>query len=178
VKLTQNKIGNSWITDGTLIDDKVKGVSGDLGFTWTEGTIMWGACAYDLFSKLWWENYESVSLKRRAAIGFQYSTENLALLASVQGRISSDPQSTYHFGMIKNWTWKTDGSMDTPGTEQNLLIRAGLYSSDFNGTENISYTLGSGYNYNMFRIDFAMTNSGMQLKDSQYLFSIGAGIGQ
>jgi hypothetical protein len=178
VKLTQRKVGNNWVTAGNLIDDKVKGVSGDLGFTWAEGNFVWGSCIYDIYSRLWWENYDSESLKRRAAMGFQYNMDKLALLASVQGRVSNDPQTTYHLGLIKNWIWKTDGSMDTPGTEQNLLIRAGLYSRDFNGTENINYTFGSGYNYNMFRIDFAMTNSGMRLKDSQYLFSVGVGIGQ
>jgi len=159
-----------------FIDNKVKGISGDMGFTWDEGNFTWGTCFYDLLSGLWWEDYGTKSLQRRAAFGFQYAADNLALMGSVQGRISSTPETTYHFGMVRNWTWKTDADNNGKSTEQNLIIRAGLFSKDFNGTQNISYTLGSGYNYNMFRVDFAMTNEGMMLRDSRYLFSVGVGI--
>jgi hypothetical protein len=174
VYLKERLSGGNLIRE-SFIDNKVKGVSGDLGLTWTQNNFIWGACFYDLLSRLWWEDYSSKSLQKRAALGFQYLSDNLSLLASLQGKISSSPGTTYHFGLIKNWTWQAKTSSNQT-VEQNLVIRAGLYSKDFNGTDNISYTLGSGYNYNMFRIDFAMTNTGMQLRDSQYLFSVGVGI--
>ncbi|TFG89330.1 MAG: hypothetical protein E4H16_03785, partial [Candidatus Atribacteria bacterium] len=158
VYLKQRRSGISWINIDSLIDDKVKGVSGDLGLTWTEDKYVWGACFYDVLSRLWWENYDSKSLQRRAALGFQYNSESYALMASVLGKLSNSPETTYHFGMVKNWTWKSSAASGKT-VEQNLIVRAGLYSKDFNGTENISYTLGSGYNFNMFRIDFAMTNA-------------------
>lgn len=159
-----------------FIDNKVKGFSTDLGLTWAEDNYVWGACVYDLFSTLWWEDYNNKQLQRRAAIGFQYNAETFALLANVMGKVSSSPETTYHLGMIKNWTWKNEAGMNNKVTEQNLIVRAGLFSKDFNGTQNINYTLGSGYNYNMFRVDFAMTNEGMRLRDSEFLFSVGVGI--
>jgi hypothetical protein len=94
----------------------------------------------------------------------------------VMGKVSSSPATTYHFGLIKTWTWNSESATTSKTIEQNLVLRAGLFSKDFNGTENINYTLGSGYNYNMFRVDFALTNGGMRLKESQYLFSVGVGI--
>lgn len=175
VYLKQRRSGSNWVNIESLIDDKVKGASSDIGLTWTEDRMVWGACFYDVLSRLWWENYSFESLQRRAALGFQYQGDNYALLLSTQGKLSSSPETTYHLGFVKNWSW--GGSSSSGKTsDQNLVLRAGLYSKDFNGTGNINYTLGSGYNYNMFRIDFAMTNDGMQLRDSQYLFSVGVGI--
>jgi len=165
---------NNGASDG-LIDNKVKGISGDIGFTWDEDRYKWGACLYDLYSKLWWEDYDSKSLKQRAALGFQYLGDNYSLMASLQGKIAKEAETTYHFGFVKNWSWKVTGA-DSKEIEQSIVLRSGLFSRDFDGTKNISYTLGSGYNYSMFRIDFAMTNEGMRLRDSKYLFSIGAGI--
>ncbi len=159
-----------------FIDDKVKGVSGDLGFTYTTGTSVWGVCFYDLYSKLLWENYPSRSLKRRAAFGYQFNGDGYSLLASLQGKLSSEPETTYHLGMVRIWNWTIEDAFSKNKTEQNLIFRLGFFSKDFNGVNNINYTLGSGYNLNMFRIDFALTNSGMKLKDSQYLFSVGVGI--
>jgi hypothetical protein len=175
IYLKERISGTSMIREA-FIDNKVKGFSTDLGLTWEEDKFTWGACFYDLFSYLWWEDYDSKQLQRRAAMGFQYNMENLALTGSVLGKISSSPATTYHLGLIKNWTWNNGSTTTGRTTEQNLIVRAGLFSNDFNGTENINYTLGSGYNYNMFRVDFAMTNTGMRLSESQYLFSVGVGI--
>jgi hypothetical protein len=138
---------------------------------WTDAKYTWGVSFYDFLSYLKWEDYGRKSLARRAALGVQYSADNLVLLGSLEGKLSNSPETTYHLGLAKNWSCKA-----TDKKQQNLIIRAGLFSKDFNGTENINYTLGSGYNYSMFRIDFALTNAGMRLKDSQYLFSVGVGI--
>ncbi len=172
----QERLSGSNMIREKFIDNKVKGVSGDIGFTWQEDKVVLGLCAYDFLSRLWWESYDSKSLQRRAAMGIQYNMDNLALMGSVQGKLAKTSETTYHFGLIKNWTWTQDSGPNGKPVEQNLIIRSGLFSKDFNGTKNINYTLGSGYNYNMFRVDFALTNDGMQLKDSQYLFSIGVGI--
>jgi hypothetical protein len=172
----KEKLVGGYLRREEFVDNKVKGISGDLGFTWQEEKITWGVCVYDFYSRLWWESYDSESLQRRAAIGFQYNMDNLALMGSVQGKIAKTSETTYHFGLVRNWTWNAGSSADQQGPVQNLIIRTGLFSKDFNGTRNINYTLGSGYNYNMFRVDFALTNDGMQLSDSQYLFSIGVGI--
>lgn len=171
----RERIHNSDMIREVFIDNKCKGVSGDVGLTWTEDKFTWGMAAYDVLSRVWWEDYDSKSLQKRGALGFQFTDGTYALMASLQSKLSSDPGTTYHLGYVKNWTWKSSTSSKKDIT-QNLVLRAGLFSENFNGTDNINFTLGSGYNYNMFRIDFGLTNTGMQLKDSQYLFSVGVGI--
>ncbi|HOD18097.1 MAG TPA: hypothetical protein PKJ14_05585 [Candidatus Cloacimonadota bacterium] len=155
----------------SFIDDKVKGFSTDLGVTYTSGKYTFGSCVYDVLSRLWWEHYDSEDLQRRAAVGVQYSDGNLTLSGSLQGKLSQSTDTSYHLGLTRAWHWKSGKDK-----EQGLLVRAGLFSHDFNGTENINYTLGSGYNYNMFRFDFGLTNTGMRLKDSEFIFSLGIGI--
>lgn len=172
----KEKLVSGYLRREAFVDNKVKGVSGDLGFTWKEEKYTWGLCFYDVYSRLWWESYNSKSLQSRAALGFQYNMDNLALMASLQGKLSKYSDATYHFGLVKNWKWTIENGSNGKPVEQNIVIRTGMFSKDFNGTKNINYTLGSGYNYNMFRVDFALTNSGMQLRDSQYLFSVGMGI--
>jgi hypothetical protein len=51
-----------------------------------------------------------------------------------------------------------------------------MYSHDFSSTSAINYTFGSGYNYNILRFDFSLNNSGLKIKDSEYLFSLGVGL--
>ena len=171
----RERINYSNMIREAFIDNKVKGVSGDLGFTWKEDKFTLGASLYDVLSRLWWEDYGSKKLARRAGMGIQYNGESYALTAGLQGKLASDAQTTYHFGYVKNWNWKSS-TRSKRDINQNLVLRAGLFSKNFNGTDNINYTLGSGYNYNMFRMDFALTNTGMQLRDSKYLFSVGVGI--
>jgi hypothetical protein len=177
VKLDERFTNNTTtVTDNPLIDNKVKGVSTDLGLSYATENYIWGLCFYDLYSRLWWESYDAKSLTRRAAMGFQYKTKGLSLLASAEGKMAKESDTTYHFGLVKDWNFGTESTdPGTPKTSQDLIVRAGIFSHDFNGTDNINFTLGSGYNYNMFRIDFALTNTGMQLRDSEYLFSLGVG---
>jgi len=175
VYLKERRSGNSFIREA-FIDDKVKGFSADLGFTIDQGDFIWAAAFYDLFSKLYWENYDAKSLQRRSAIGFEYHKGDLSLLAGTQYKIDKEPEPTFHFGMVQNWNWQSGSTSREAANDQSLILRLGMYSKDFYGTGNINYTLGSGYYYNMFRFDFALTNQGMKLKDSEYLFSIGVGL--
>lgn len=160
----------------SFIDDKVKGFSTDLGLTMEAGSMTFGLTGYDLFSRLYWENYESVAIQRRVAIGAQYGTDNLILSGGLQGKLSQSTDTTYHFGFGYLWNWGNQNTRTGEGASQGLVIRLGLYSHDFYGTGNINYTLGTGYNYNVFRFDFSMNNQGMKLKDSEYLFSLGVGL--
>ena len=175
VYLKERKVGVSLIREA-FIDDKIKGFSADLGFAYTQDSYSIGAAVYDVFSRLYWENYDSKQLTRRAAAGFQINNGSLSLLGGIQGKISSDPETTYHFGVVQDWNFDSQSFTNDTETSQNLILRIGMYSHDFYGTENINYTFGSGYNYNMFRVDFGMTNQGMKLRDSEFLFSIGVGL--
>lgn len=175
VYLRERRAGINFIREA-FIDDKVKGFSGDLGFTLDQGDFTWAAVVYDVFSRLYWENYDSVQLQRRSSMGMEYHTGDLSLLAAVHAKVDEEPEPTFHFGMVKDWSWSSTDFGSSKVTKQNLLLRMGMYSQDFYGTSNINYTLGSGYNYNLFRFDFALVNRGMKLKDSEFIFSLGVGL--
>ncbi len=175
VYLREKKVGLNLIREA-FIDDKVKGFSADLGFTMEQGDFTWGGVVYDLYSQLYWENYDSVHLQRRSAMGFEYHNGDLSLLASVHTKVHKEPDPTFHFGLVQDWNWSNTDFATKREITQNIILRMGMYSKDFYGTGNINYTLGTGYNYNLFRFDFALVNQGMRLKDSEFLFSIGVGI--
>ena len=170
-RLVYLKLGQA--SGDVFIDDKVKGFSTDLGMTYDQGSLTWGVVAYDLFSRLYWENYPSVPIQRRMAVGMDWHSGGTKLLAGVQYKVAKDPDTSFHFGLEHNWGWESGGVWDEGNVSQNLGLRLGMFSSDFYGTKNISYTLGTGYNYNIFRFDMSLTNRGMVLKDSNYLFSVG-----
>ncbi|HPB43348.1 MAG TPA: hypothetical protein PL102_02815 [Candidatus Syntrophosphaera sp.] len=161
--------------DTTFIDTKVKGFSTDLGLTLQTGSFTIGLVSTDLLSRLWWDwGYESVPLQSRMAFGAQYGTEYLTVSGGVLSRLSRNPDTTYHLGFQYLWDWQ--GTSSEPNNSQAFTARIGLYSRDFNGTDNINYTLGAGYNYKIFRFDFALNNKGFKLSDSEYLFSLGVGL--
>ncbi|MEN6445265.1 MAG: hypothetical protein ABFC98_04380 [Candidatus Cloacimonas sp.] len=175
VYLKEHKVGNNLIRDG-FIDDKVRGASGDLGFTYKIGNVIYAASFYDLLSMLWWENYDGESIQRRAALGVGFEGENSHYYIGMQGKMAKEPESTIHFGYDYSWNFSQSTSATTTKNRNSLDLRFGVYSHDFYGTDNINYTLGGGYYYKNLRFDFSLTNSGMKLADSDYLFSISAGI--
>jgi len=175
VYLMEHRVGSSLVRDA-FIDDKVKGFSTDLGVTLQEGNFTFALASYDLFSRLYWENYDSKPLQRRVAMGFSYDGESTILSAGLQAKTSKTPDTTYHLGMQNTWTWGQGTNLQGQDTSQSLVLRLGLYSHDFFGTDSIHYTLGTGYNYSIFRFDFSLNNKGMKLSESEYLFSLGVGL--
>ncbi len=162
--------------DTTFIDTKVKGFSTDLGLTLQTGSFTFGLVGTDLWSRLYWDwGYDSVPLQSRLAFGAQYGTEYLTVSAGAQGKLSKTPDTTYHLGFQYLWDWQQAGAAGETDS-QALTARVGIYSQDFQGVDNIHYTLGAGYNYNVFRFDFALNNQGLKLRDSEYLFSLGVGL--
>ncbi|MDD4309438.1 MAG: hypothetical protein PHO32_03590 [Candidatus Cloacimonetes bacterium] len=175
VYLTERKVGNTMVREG-FIDDKIKGFSTDLGFTFKQGNVTYAGTAYDIVSRMWWENYDAVSIKRRMALGMGWDSESSHFVLGVQSRISSNPETTYHLGYGYTWDFGTSSTTSETSTKQTMDIRAGVYSKNFYGTGNINYTLGGGYNYHNIRFDFSLNNTAMKLSDSEYLFSLGLGI--
>ncbi len=175
VYLLEHRVGNSLIRDA-FIDDKVRGFSSDVGVTLDLQNFKVGVAGYDVFSRLYWENYPSVAIQRRAALGVQYYTDNLILSGGVQGKLAKTTDSTIHLGLQYLWDWGGTDSNTGEDVSQGLVARLGLYSHDFYGASNINYTLGTGYNYNLFRFDFSLNNKGLKIKDSEYLFSLGVGL--
>lgn len=175
VYLQERKIGNLMVREG-FIDDKVKGFSTDLGFTYKQGNITYAGTAYDILSRLWWENYDPKSIQRRMNVGMGYDSGSSHWNAGVQSRISNTPETTYHLGYGYTWNFSTGNTYNQTSVRQTMDLRLGVYSHDFYGADNINYTIGGGYYYKTIRFDFSLNNTGMQLADSEYLFAISLGI--
>ena len=176
IYLREHRLGNNLVRDA-FIDDKVKGFSSDLGFTYKPGNMVIGATVYNLFSRLYWENYDSKPIQRRVGMGLEYENNNLKLLLGMQSKIAKAPDTSYHMGLEYAWNWNSGGGGygQEASANQGMVLRTGMYSADFYGTKNINYTFGTAYNYNLLRFDVSMSNQGMELRNSKYLFSIGIG---
>ncbi len=175
VYLLEHRLGNNLVRDA-FIDDKVKGFSTDLGVTLKTENLTFGLAAYDILSRLYWENYDSKAIQSRVAFGAQYNTDEMILSAGLQGKLSKSTDTTFHLGFQYAWNWGSSDTTTGEDASQALVLRMGLYSHSFYGAKNINYTFGTGYNYNVFRFDFSLNNKGMRLKDSEYLFSLGVGL--
>ncbi|HCM16180.1 MAG: hypothetical protein WCY87_03230 [Candidatus Cloacimonadales bacterium] len=174
VYLVEHLEGSQFVRD-QFIDDKVKGFSTDLGFTLKRGDTVFGLTAYDLISRLWWENYPAKSVQRRIAAGVQYGSGTSKTSFGIQSKLSSKPETSYHLGYCYNVNWDSSSLSSDESVSQGLDIRVGAYSQDFYGADNINFTLGSGYYYRMFRFDFSLNSKGLKLADSEFLFSLGLG---
>ncbi len=172
VYLIERQEGSQFVREH-FIDDKIKGISGDLGFTYQSGDVIYGLTAYDLLSRLWWENYDSVSIQRRIATGIQYGGGASKTHFGIQSKISSKPETTYHMGYSYSTNWNSQDFMSDEEILQGMDARIGFYSSDFYGADNINLTLGGGYHYQVFRFDFSLNSKGLKLADSEFLFSLG-----
>jgi len=174
VYLAEQRQGSQFIREH-FIDDKVKGFSTDLGLVYKTGDTVFGVTAYDLVSRLWWENYPAKSIQRRIATGVQYGTGASSTTFGIQSKISRNPETTYHMGYSYRVNWDTSSLSSDETIRQGMDLRAGLYSRDFYGADNINITLGSGYYYQMFRFDFSLNTKGLKLAESEFLFSLGLG---
>jgi hypothetical protein len=174
VYLVERLEGSHFIREH-FIDDKIKGVSSDLGITFRTGDVIYGLTAYDVLSRLWWENYDAVSIQRRIATAVQYGSGASRTSFGIQSKISSDPQTTYHAGYSYTMNWDSQDFNSDDKISQGMDLRLGFYSHDFYGADNVNLTLGSGYYYQMFRFDFSLNSKGLKLADSEFLFSLGLG---
>lgn len=176
VYLKERRSTNTTFIREAFIDNKVKGFSSDLGFMLQEGNFRFGAVAYDLISRLYWESYPSRSISTRLAFSSTYFQDNLSLSVGVMGKLKKQTDSSIHLGLQNNWNWGQSHTNSGATIQHNIPLRVGLYSQDFYGTDNINFTIGSGYSYNMFLFDFSINSPGLKLKESEYLFSIGVGL--
>lgn len=176
VYLKERRIGPTTFTREAFIDNKVKGFSTDLGLTLDQQAFRFGVVAYDLFSRLYWESYSSKPIQQRVGLSAAYTDDNMLISVGLQGKASKSTDTTYHLGFQNTWSWGQSYNQAGRPIQHSLLLRMGLYSQDFYGTKNINFTLGSGYNYSIFRFDFSVNSAGMKLKESEYLFSLGVGL--
>lgn len=175
VYLTERLEGSNLIRE-RFIDDKVKGVSGDIGLYAQYGSGSFGISFYDVLSRMWWENYPSESIQRRVAAGAQYGTGSSKTYVGIQSKMAKKPDTTYHVGYSYGMETETSGNGSDDSVTQGFDLRIGVYSHDFYGANNINLTLGGGYFYRVFRFDFSLNSKGLKLADSELLFSIGLGM--
>jgi len=176
VYLKERRSGPTTYIREAFIDNKVKGFSTDLGLTLDQEAFRFGVVAYDLFSRLYWENYSSKPIQQRVGLSAAYTDDNMLISVGLQGKMSKSTDTTYHLGFQNNWSWGASYNEAGRPIQHSILLRLGLYSQDFYGTKNINFTMGSGYNYSIFRFDFSLNSAGMKLKESEYLFSLGVGL--
>jgi hypothetical protein len=158
-----------------FIDDKVKGFSSDLGFIYKHPDFTYAITAYDLMSGLYWENYPTKSIQRRIATGMQYGSGRSKTTLGVQSKISKNPDTTYHLGYSNGLSWDSTDFTNDSTVDQGMDFRVGIYSRDFYGADNINFTFGGGYYYQLFRFDFSLTAQGLKMADSEFLFALGIG---
>lgn len=159
-----------------FIDDKVKGFSTDLGFLYHTDSFSYAITAYDLVSGLYWENYPTKTIQRRIATGVSLGSGTSKTTFGVQSKLSKKTDTTYHIGYSNGLTWDGTDYLSGRNRNQGLDFRVGVYSRDFYGADNINFTIGGGYYYQLFRFDFSLNSQGMKMADSEILFAIGMGI--
>lgn len=174
VYLVERLEGHQYVREH-FIDDKVKGASSDIGLTMRTGDVSYGLTLYDVLSRLWWENYDSVSIQRRIGTAVQYGSGASKTNFGIQSKISSKPETTYHVGYSYAQNWNSKDFISNEELQQGMDLRVGFYSHDFYGADNINLTLGGGYHYQMFRFDFSLNSRGLKIADSEFLFSMGLG---
>jgi len=164
VYLNRNDIDMTF-TD--FYDDKVKGISTDLGFTYKGQTTRLGLAFYDILNGLFWQTENNKTLTRRGAFGVQVGQEDLKMLTGVMTTLEKEAITTYHIGVVKNVQLA-----GTASENQSLGFRAGAYSEKFDASDNIYYSVGSGYYYKTFRIDFSIVGPGLKPESCNYLVSV------
>lgn len=148
-------------------DDKVKGFSTDLGFAYRGQATRVGLAFYDLLNGLYWQTESSKTLTRRCAIGIQVGGEDTKMLAGAMTTLESESTTTYHFGIVKDVALS-----DKVKEKQSISFRGGVYSENFDSSDNIIYSIGTGYYYKTFKIDFSLAGPGMDMSKSNYLLAI------
>lgn len=176
VYLKERRIGSQTFQREVFIDNKVKGFSTDLGIMLDQESFRIGLVGYDILSRLFWESYKSKPIQPRIGISTAYKGGDMLINAGVMGKMSQSTDTTYHLGFQNDWNWGASQNSMGKSVQHTLTLRMGLYSHDFYGAQNIHFTMGSGYNYSVFRFDFSINSAGMKLKESEYLFSLGLGL--
>lgn len=172
VYLVERLEGHQFVREH-FIDNKVKGASSDIGITLNKGDVRYGLTLYDLLSRLWWEDYDAVSIQRRIGTAVEYGSGASKVNFGLQSKISSKPATTYHVGYTYAQTWDSKDFISDEDLQQGMDVRVGFYSHDFYGADNINLTLGGGYHYQMFRFDFSLNTKGLKIADSEFLFALG-----
>ncbi len=174
VYLVERREGSQFVREH-FIDDKVKGISADLGLTMRAGDAIYGLTLYDPLSRLWWENYDPVRIQPRVGTAVQYGAGASKTNFGVQSKLSKKPDTTYHVGYTYAQNWDSKDFISDEDMQQGMDLRIGFYSHDFYGADNINLTLGGGYHYQMFRFDFSLNTRGLKISDSEFLFAMGLG---
>lgn len=149
-----------------FFDDKVKGISSDLGFAYKTESVRVGLVFYDLLNGLFWQTESNKSLTRRSAFGIQFGQNDLKVTSGVMTTLEKNSTTTYHFGLAKDVS--LGGS---PINRQSVGLRLGAYSDKFSDQQHIFYSVGSGYYFKTFRIDFSIVGPGLKIEQCNYLIS-------
>jgi len=159
-------------TRDTFLDEKVKGFSIDAGGIYKVGRITFAGSLMDVYSKLYWEHFDSEELVRNWALGTQYDLQTLQVMYTMKGRIEEVVKTTNHIGV--NFTPYSAGTEEDP---QSMGLRGGTfweYVIDEDGEEEklVKYTMGIGYQMSGVKIDFGLVSPEFDWKANDYLISM------
>jgi len=163
---------NKLFTDNQLVSDEfidtsANGFSSDLGLCYKNKNFGYGIALYDVFSKIYWEDYNSESLRRRYTISSDVTSEDLVLNFAISGVLKWKSDPYYHVGLERSLLLK----------KQIFPVRIGMYSQKFDNAENIFVGFGFGWKFkDNFQMDFSHTTNNMQIDNSKYLLSISVAI--
>jgi len=166
VYLRERETTEGWVRE-QFINDRLHGLSFDLGMAMKFGSFVWGVNAWALYSKLWWlDNPDRVVTKRvGSTLGWQ--SGNTALIVGSQRKWSSTDDQTYHGGIQQALSL---------GDSTSVIVRAGAYSHNFDNADVTWTSFGLSYYYKTFRIDTSMATHDMAIKNTRYLVSISMGM--
>jgi len=159
-----------WITS-QFINSKANGFSMDFGFLLNTENMKYGLTLHDILSKIYWSGQSNKHFKRRFTLGMQLETENNVTMCAMNQHLDFKGDPTYHFGYGRS-IQLGDPAVSTGS----VLFRLGVYSTDFKSEENIFFSVGSGFYWKGFRIDFSITSNDWNIDNNKYIASIAFGI--
>lgn len=169
-----------------------KGYGLDLGLLILGKHLKIGAMLGNVLSKIYWDDYDAITLDRDGAFGMAFQINGLTLAGDIKKKLSDDSNSLYCFGIQKNFSRKKDnfsnykswqkarGSVFNRFRSGKFSLRIGLLGENVLKENVLDYTAGVGYQYDRYGIDFGVYWERISIGKSEfkptYQISISTGV--
>lgn len=163
-----DRLDSLYITE-EFIDSKSRGFASDIGIYGQRGAFHFGFMVNDLFSKLYWKDYDQVKIKTRGNFSVELKSNSIALASGVSSLWNIHEQALYSQSI--NYS----AQLSNPNLKQSVSLRFGATSKDYKESKNILYSFGTSYMIQTFKIDLSMQTRGLKSNTAQYAFSLSVG---
>ncbi|RKY86225.1 hypothetical protein DRQ11_08730 [candidate division KSB1 bacterium] len=169
-----------------------KGYGLDIGFLILGKHLKIGAMLGNVLSKIYWDDYDAITLERDGVFGLAFQINGLTLAGDLTKKLSENSNSVYCFGLQKSFSRKKDNFSNYKSRQKareslfdrflsgRLSLRIGLLGENSLEERNLDYTTGVGYQYDGYGIDFGVywkrTSTGKNEFKPAYQISISTGI--